>query len=55
MSQKYKAYIEAQKRDMQPCAACAHPRIWHIGDGPCSAGTVRDCACIKFVDASRRA
>lgn len=53
MSQKYRRYVEQQKRDQELCAACQHPRVWHLGEGPCSLGQVRTCDCRKFVEGKK--
>ena len=51
MSQKYKAYVEVQKRDEEICQrpGCGHKRGWHIGDKFCIARQVNQCACTEFV------
>jgi hypothetical protein len=50
MSRKYQQYLEALKRDREPCAACGHPRVWHIGDRACAAGSLKPpCECKRFV------
>ena len=50
MSQKYRRFIEQQKLDQELCATCQHPRVWHLGEGPCSLGQVSNCDCRKFVE-----
>lgn len=48
MSQKYKQYLEQQKRDAEPCAKCGHPRGWHVGDRHCIAREIQQCECEAF-------